>query len=319
MKTHSVLILFWVVLLTACQPDNPNQQNAASVNGKKIYRHSEDDRPNSLDPIKASTVYSNMLVVNIFDTLYAYKYLKRPYELKPNLAVELPDVSEDGLTYTIKIKPNVKFTDHSAFTNGQGREVKATDFVYSIMRSFDPKNGGTGSWLWQGKIVGLDAWQAAGANYDDEITGLQALDDYTIQIKLIEPYPQLTYTLAMGFAAITPREVVEAMGQEFGSKPVGSGPFKLENFDSEIAYLIKNPSFRAEPLDIHFEGYDAGLHSGYGIEQLHGQTPPFIDQLEVHFIKETSSRWHSFTKGNEIHYTTVPKDKQNTVICNKNH
>ncbi len=310
------LLLIWLLalLLLACQPDSPEQTGFTSDSTKKVYRHSEDDRPNSLDPIKASTVYSNLLVVNIFDTLYAYKYLQRPYELKPNLATALPEISEDGLTYTIKIKPNVKFTDHPAFVEGQGREVIAQDFVYSIMRSFDPKNGGTGAWLWQGKIVGLDEWQDNGADYDTEIVGLQALDDYTIQIQLTAPYPQLTYTLAMGFAAITPREVVEKLGQEFGSKPIGSGPFILKKFDSEVAYLMKNPDFRTEPLDIYFEGYDPALHSDLGIEQLHEQSPPFIDELEVHFIKETSSRWHSFTKGNEIHYTTVPKDKQNTVI-----
>ncbi|MEZ5472886.1 MAG: ABC transporter substrate-binding protein [Marinicella sp.] len=314
MRTKLTLTLLLVLLLSACQQESTESTQTLRHSEKKVYRHSEDDRPNSLDPIKASTVYSNLLVVNIFDTLYAYKYLERPYALKPNLAVDMPSISENGLVYTIKIKPEVRFTDHLAFTNGQGREVKAQDFVYSIMRSFDPNNGGTGAWLWQGKIVGIDDWREAGADYDAPIPGLLALDDYTIQIKLTEPYPQLTYTLAMGFSAITPREVVEHLGQEFGSKPVGSGPFKLTSFNSDTAYLAKNPNFRAEPLDLAYEGYDPELHSKYGIQKLSGKAPPFIDELEVHFIKETSSRWHSFTKGNEIHYTTVPKDKQSAVI-----
>jgi oligopeptide transport system substrate-binding protein len=309
----TILILGW---LTGCQQeDNHLGQPASSViDGKKIYRHSEDGKPTSLDPIKASTVYSNLMAVNLFDTLYAYKYLKRPYELKPNLASDFPQVSEDGLIYTIKLKPDTRFTDHPAFPEGQGRVVTAQDFVYSIQRSFDPQNGGTGAWLWQGKIAGLNEWKANGADYDQPVAGLTAVDDHTIRIQLTQPYPQLTYTLAMGFSGITPREVVESLGQEFGSRPIGSGPFKLDAFNADVAYLSKNPYYRQEPLDIYEEGFDPVLHQGMGFESIHQQTPPFIDVLEVHFIKENASRWHSFTKGNEIQYTTVPKDKQNTVL-----
>ena len=316
---------FWVIIvvvtwLSACQKDDQSHYgNTTStvIDGKKIYRHSIDGKPTSLDPIKASSVYSNLLVVNIFDTLYSYKYLARPYELKPNLAQSMPEISANGLVYTIKIKQGVYFHDHPAFTNGVGRELKAQDFIYSILRSFDPKNAATGAWLWQDKIAGLSQWKDQGANYDQSVTGLKALNDYTIQITLLKPYPQLTYSLAMGFSAITPREVVEVLGAEFGSKPVGSGAFILDRFNSEIAYLVRNERFRQEPLDIYAEGYDPIKHGGYGIESLQGQTPPFIDQLEINFINESSSRWQSFTKGNEIQYTTVPKDKQNTVLLSQ--
>lgn len=316
MKFNHLLPFILFVLLSACQQQESNYGNNAKLpdDGTKTYRHSEDGKPTSLDPIKAATVYSNMMAVNIFDTLYAYKYLKRPYELKPNLATSMPKISADGLVYIIEIKPNVHFSSHPSFPDGVGREVKAKDFVYSIKRSFDPKNGGTGAWLWQGKIKGIDQWKSNGADYDATIEGLVALDDYTIRITLNKPYPQLSYTLAMGFSAITPREVVEALGQEFGSQPIGSGPYVLTSFDSDTAYLKKNQQFRAEPLDIHYEGYEADTHQALGIEQLHGKNSPFIDELEIHFIKESSSRWHSFTKGKEIQYTTVPKDKQNTVI-----
>lgn len=319
-KLKSWLFMGAVIWLSGCQPDDQSpygHTTSTVIDGKKIYRHSIDGKPTSLDPIKASSIYSNFLVVNIFDTLYSYKYLARPYELKPNLAESLPQVSEDGLTYTIKIKPGVKFHDHPAFLNGQGRELQADDFIYSIMRSFDPKNAATGAWLWQDKIAGLREWKSQGADYNQSVSGLQALDDYTIQISLLKPYPQLTYSLAMGFSAITPREVVDNLGAEFGSQPIGSGPFILDRFNSETAYLVRNESFRQEPLDIYAEGFKPSEHENYGIQSLHGRSPPFIDQLEVNFINESSSRWQSFTKGNEIQYTTVPKDKQNTVLLSQ--
>ncbi len=319
-KLKSALCISSLLLLSACQQDDHSaygQPETSIINGNKIYRHSLDGKPTSLDPIKASSIYSNMLAVNIFDTLYSYKYLARPYQLKPNLAASMPKISEDGLSYEITIKSGVHFHDHPAFENGSGREVKAKDVVYSILRSFDPKNAAAGTWLWQGKINGLDQWKMDGANYDAEVSGLKALNDYTLRIDLIKPYPQLLYSLAMGFSAVTPREVVEALGAEFGSKPIGSGPFILDDFNTETAYLLRNPKFRQEPLDIYAEGYNEQLHAAFGVKSLHNQSPPFIDQLEIHFINESASRWQSFTKGNEIQYTTVPKDKQNTVLLSK--
>ncbi len=306
--------------LAGCNNDAQDFKFASSssiVDGQKIYRHSLDGKPTTLDPVRAAVIYSNFTVLNIFDTLYTYKYLARPYQLKPNLAVDMPTISDDGLEYTIQIKPGVTFHDHPAFANGTGREVTAEDFVYSLKRMFDPANLPQGAWLWQGRIEGLDEWKQAGSDYTQAVAGLSAPDRYTIRIRLKQPYPQLIYTLAMGYSAIVPREVVERLGQEFGAHPIGSGPFILESFNSEKAVLRKNPAFRQEPLDLAAEGFQSDVHGFTGIETLQGRSPPFIDRLELHYIDESASRWNSFTKGNEIQYTTVPKEQQSTVILSK--
>lgn len=64
----------------------------------------------------------------------------------------MPSVSDDGLTYTFKIKKGVLFHDDAAFAGGKGRELVAEDFVYSIKRLADPKLQGLGWWLLDGKI-----------------------------------------------------------------------------------------------------------------------------------------------------------------------
>jgi len=319
-----IFIALALSLLVACGGnDTPNPTNPEPKKennrypGKKVYYHSMDGTPTTLDPVRAATIYTNFIVLNVFDTLYSYKYLKRPYEIKPNLATSLPEVSEDGLTYTIHIKKGVMFHNDEAFKDGQGREVLAGDFVYSLKRHFDTKFNSQGAWVFADRIVGLDDWKKNGSDYSQHIEGLQALDDHTIQIKLVEKYPQLTYTLAMGFSALIPKEAVEFYGNEFGSNPVGSGPFILKSYNLEKAIFEVNPNFRKEPLDLAFEGYDEAIHGFTGIKSLAGQSPPFIDVMELSFIKETSSRWNSFTKGNEIQYTTVPKEQSNSVIMNK--
>src|SRR5690606_5723886 len=215
----------------------------------KVYRHSENGTPTNLDPLQAATGYSNIVVVNSYDTLYRYKYLARPYELAPNLAAALPEVSDDGLTYTIRLKRGVQFIDDPAFADGIGREVVAEDVIYSIKRHFDPSNISQGRWLWEGRIEGLEDWAANGAGYDAPVAGITALDSHTLQFRLTRPYPQFPFTLAQGFSAVVPREAVEHYGPELARRPVGSGPFRLISFDTTRVVFERNPKFRREPLD----------------------------------------------------------------------
>ncbi len=268
--------------------------------------------PTTIDPVESATTYSNILVTSIFDTLYEYKYLKVPYELRPSLAESMPTISADGLTFTIKIIKGVFFTDDPAFTDGKGREVLASDFVYSIKRSFDPKMKPQGTWLWQERIVGIDDWKTKGSLYDQEVEGLKALDSHTIQIKLTKPYPQFLYTLAMGYSAIVAKEVVDKYGREITIHPVGSGAWTLKSYDKTKAVLTKNPKFRKETMDL--EGYDEKIHGFSGIKKLEGKQIPILETIEVSFIEEESARWASFNKDNEIQSLRVPFSQLPTVL-----
>ncbi|MEM1081911.1 MAG: hypothetical protein AAGH65_10060, partial [Pseudomonadota bacterium] len=91
---RNVCALLLLVVLVGCGDAPPDEYF-------EIYRHSIDEAPSNLDPALASTIYSNMVVVNVFDTLYRYKYLARPYELTPNLATNFPTVSDDGVGQSI--------------------------------------------------------------------------------------------------------------------------------------------------------------------------------------------------------------------------
>ncbi|MEY8251964.1 MAG: ABC transporter substrate-binding protein, partial [Colwellia sp.] len=247
-----------------------------------------------------------------------YKYLARPYEIVPNFAVAMPEVSDDGLIYTFKIKKGVFYADDPAFLNGKGREVIAEDLIYSIKRHFDVSNRSQGSWLWDGKILGLNEWKDAGSNYNQTIPGLKAIDSHTIQIILFKPYPQLTHTFAMGFSALVPHEAVDYYGREFSVHPVGSGPFKMLRYESSsYALMIRNIKYRQEPIVLAFEGYDPKLHKQYGIDKIAGKSPPLVDALKIDFIKESASKWASFTKGSEINFSGVPVEQVDQILSQK--
>ncbi|MCH7506314.1 MAG: hypothetical protein IID60_03340 [Proteobacteria bacterium] len=303
-------MLIMLLALGACD----GGEHTTSLEGSyTVYRHSMDGAPSNLDPARASNIYANFLVVNLYDTLYRYKYLARPYELEPNLAERLPQVSVDGLTYTIRIKPGVHFIDDPAFREGKGRPVSARDFVYSIKRHFDPETRAEGAWLWQNRIVGLDEWKENGADYKQEVTGLRALDDRTIQIQLIAPYPQLLHTLTQGFSAIVPPEAVEFYGRELAVHPVGSGPYRLLSFNTASAVMVRNTGFRQEPFSLKNEGFNPALQSMYGLEHLEGLLPPFMDRIEVEFIAEDAARWNAFIAG-ELDFVKAPVSQFDQVL-----
>ena len=310
-NTKTALLLACLMLSGCGEP--PSTQSEKPV---KVYRHAMDGAPGSLDPAQAASVYANFMVVNLYDTLYRYKYLARPYRLHPNLAADMPTISMDGLQLTIPIKKGVHFIDDPAFENGIGREVRAQDFVYSIKRHFDPKTRAQGAWLWQNRIEGLDEWKSRGSNYDNEISGLRALDDHTIQITLTRPFPQLLHTLTQGYSSVVPQEAIDLYGQQLSSHPVGSGPYQMVSRDPVRAVLARNPAFRAEPFDLQTEGFDKPTQGGLGLEILQGRMPPFTDRLELEFITEDAARWNAFSAG-EVHFIKVPVSQFDSVLSGR--
>lgn len=268
-----------------------------------------------MDPIFANDRYSSNEVARVYEGLFEYHYLKRPYQLIPNLAAEMPTVSEDGLTYTIKILPGVKFHDSEAFPEGKGRELVAEDFVYSLKRLADPKLQGLGWWLLDGKVVGLNEWrdkhtELPEVNYDEKVEGLQAIDKYTLQFKLTKPFPQFLYSLAMPFTFVVPREAVEKYGSEFLNYPVGTGPFVLPRFtqSNKIEY-VKNPNFREKfyPTEAAQEFIDAGYLKDAG------KKLPLVDRIVINVMTESQPRWLNFQKG-RVDYIDIPKDNFDAVV-----
>ncbi len=140
------------------------------------------------DPQAGGDAYSNYVNRVIFDPLYVYDYLARPYRIVPNTATALPEISPDGKTWTIKIRPGIYFADDPVF-KGERRELTAADYVYSWKRVLDPKMRSISNQVFDGKLVGADAVVAAAKatgkfDYDAPIEGLQAIDRHTIRLQL---------------------------------------------------------------------------------------------------------------------------------------
>ncbi len=264
-----------------------------------------------MDPAQADDLYAGNMVHLVYESLYQYHYLKRPYQIVPNLAAALPEISADGKTYTIKIKQGVLFQDDASFkaSSCKGRELVADDIVYSLKRLADPKTVSSGWWVLEGKIVGLDDWRAASTkagttDYSAPVAGLKAVDRYTVQIQLVQRNYQFIYGLAMPFTGIVPREAVEAYGKEFLNHAVGTGPFKLTEYNPAAKLVFaKNPTYRDETYPSEGEAGDQEK----GLLADAGKKLPFADKLVYTIYVESQPQWLTFMKGG-LDATSIPKD-----------
>ncbi|MEI6738499.1 MAG: hypothetical protein WCL29_08480, partial [Pseudomonadota bacterium] len=108
-----------------------------SPDKNKVLRYAFEVAETGMDPHKVSDVYSTIVHGAIFDTPIRYDYLARPLKVVANTLVEMPDISADFTTYTMRVKPGIYFADHEVF-GGKKRELIAEDYVYSMKRLFDP-------------------------------------------------------------------------------------------------------------------------------------------------------------------------------------
>ncbi|MFT6633108.1 MAG: ABC-type transport system substrate-binding protein [Bacteriovoracaceae bacterium] len=305
-KLSVSILLAFSVMFTSCTKKKNYEEKVLEINVSAKVK--------GLDPVNAGDTYSSGEIARVYEGLLQYHYLTRPFKLEPNLAEAMPTVSDDGLTYTFKVKKGVLFHDNKCFPNGKGRELKAKDFVYAISRMADLKNNSTGWWLLDGKIQGLNEWRETysgkTANYDDKIEGLQALDDYTLQFKLTKKYPQFLYSLAMTYTYAVAREAVETYGEEFLNNPVGTGPFMTGTYSqANVINYVKNPTFR----DVRYPTEGSAADKANGLLVNAGQKLPLVDKIKVNIVTEASTRFLKFKNG-EVDYSEIPKDDFNQVV-----
>ena len=294
----SVLSCAWAVLLSASELHAQNRAN------EKVLRYAFEVAETGFDPAQISDVYSRIATASMFDSLYDYDYLARPVKVRPRVAVGMPVISDDFRTYTIQIKPGIYFADDAAF-GGKKRELTAQDFVYSYKRFFDPKTKSPiFSDLEEEKLIGMEALRqdaekpGASFNYDKEVEGIRALDRYTLQFKMQETRPRFIYALAdAGAFGAVAREVVEKYGDKIMEHPVGTGPFKLDQWTrSSKMTFVKNPNYREEFYEAEPPSDDARSQAIYRL--MKGKRLPMVDRVEISVIEEVQPRWLSFL-GNE--------------------
>lgn len=303
------------LLAAGCARDVSDEPAA----GEMVY-YGSTSRIRGFDPVKAGDVASSIAASKIYEGLVQYAYLDRPYHIEPLLAETMPDVSEDGLTYTFRIRKGIYFQDDPCFTatGGKGRELVADDFVYAIKRTADIKNASTGFWAFNDRLVGLDEWRATTSggeptDYDADVEGLRATDRYTLVMKLKRPYPQLLWILTMHYAFAVPREAVEFYGREFVNHPVGTGPYILKRYRQNYRYeFVRNPKWAETGRDDRYPSHGAPDDDPSLLEDA-GKPLPFIDRIVQYVVDDSTTSWLMFLTG-AFESSGVSRDNWDAVI-----
>src|SRR4030095_14702953 len=180
-----------VALLAVCAFALSPHDATAQADASKVLRVVFPVAETGFDRQACADAYSNYINTAIFDPLFGSDYLVQPYTIIPNTAAALPEISTDGLTWTIRIKPGIYFAEDPAF-KGKKRELVAADYVYSWKRILDPKVRSPNLQVFDGRFVGADlavakAKKTGKFDYDTPLEGLRAVDRYTLQLKLTHP------------------------------------------------------------------------------------------------------------------------------------
>jgi len=324
-KEKSILVIaliaatFVLAVLLGTPFGGCDSSSSEKDSDEMVLRHALFTKLKGLDPGNMRDVYSVTVASQICETLYQYHFLKRPYEIVPLLAEQMPQISDDFLTYVIKIKKGVYFQDDKCFPGGRGRELKAEDFVFAVKRIANIKYLSQNWSMFDGKIVGLDEFReyTKGCESEDDVDyarqveGLTASDEHTLVIKLKKPWPQLVGT-ALADIATAPiaKEAVFSYGKDIVSHPVGTGPFILKVWHrGSYVELVRNPKFRGEPYPGEGEVSDA--EAGYLDDA--GRIMPFADRVVWTVIEEYQPAWLLFLQG-KLDNSPIPKDNYNEAI-----
>lgn len=314
--------------------------------GKVVLYGSYPAKVKSIDPATCGDTISATMQANVYEPLYAYHYLKRPAELIPCLAEDMPEVSPDGLTYTIRILKDVKYARNECFgfeSDGRTprtRTVRAEDFVLTIKRAADVHIQTPMAWTFlSGRIRGLDEFrerckqyrEGDFSRYDLPVEGVTAVDEHTLRLTLVQPYPQMVHVLAMHSYSPVPRELIDyhLTSEPAGNgqrrpipvaqrtaqitrpdQTVGTGPYILTKFDRSGEIIFeRNPDYRLVTYPTEGEPSDRQK----GLLEDAGKPVPFVDVLRYDFVPESLPAWLGFLS-RRYDTSAIPPDVFTSVI-----
>ena len=236
MKKNKVMLLAAVGLLsvgvlTAC--------SSSSKTSGKTYNYVYGSDPATLDYLATNKKNMTTAVSNGVDGLFENDQYGN---LKPSVA-ENWSVSQDGLTYTYKIRKGVKWytSDGEEYAN-----VTAKDFVTGLKHAADTNSEAI--YLLQNSVKGLNDY-LSGANKDFSNVGIKAVDDYTLQYTLSQPEPYWNSKLTYSVTWPVNGDFLKSKGKDFGKSTdptsiLYNGPYLLKALTTKSSIeFTKNENY----------------------------------------------------------------------------
>ncbi|HET6991800.1 MAG TPA: ABC transporter substrate-binding protein, partial [Bacteroidia bacterium] len=230
---------------------------------RQVFRFNEVGDVTSLDPALAGSFENNWALNQLYNGLVE---MDTALNVQPCIAKSW-NITDDGLEYTFHLRTDIVFHDNPQFPGGKGRKVTASDFVFSFDRLFD-KTISNASTL----VDGIDM------EFGTTTPAIKATDDSTLEIRLIKPFKPFLGILTMKYFSVVPKEVVQFYKNDFGTHPVGTGPFRLKFWKDKTSLVLeKNPNyFKYDELGVRL---------------------PHLDIVSVSFVKDPDAAFMQFMSG----------------------
>ncbi|MBT6325060.1 MAG: hypothetical protein HOJ35_03765 [Bdellovibrionales bacterium] len=300
------IIIFITIFIIGCNSttNDPITKNLNQISGAIDH----------LDPQVSTGLAASMQIAKSYESLMETHPYDPPFKILPNLAEEHPLISEDGLTYTFKIKKKIFYHNSPCFKSK--RELIAEDFVTTFKRISDPRLVSPHFNYWSKIIVGLDNWHQKNlklnkTNYSTPLIGVYAKSKYELVIKIKNYDYYFTNLLTSPTTSPIPIEAVNYYDNNFSDVMIGTGPFRLTKYvrKSKLEFS-KNTNFRSK----YFPSTSAPQHKKI-INNYKGKKVPFLDKINVTITNESQTAWLNFLKG-KADYLEVPKDNYSENFTN---
>ena len=304
-RAVSLLLLATFCTLTGCNGStgNKNKSNGGGEvgNDKTTLRVGIAGDLTTLDPARVPDLLTFQILAQCFDGLVRYN---EKNEIEPALA-EKWDISPDGKTYTFHLRHGVTFHDGSPF--------KASDVKYSWERALNPDTKSPVANNYLEGVLGMNEVHKGTAK---ELTGVQAVDDYTLKVQIDRPRAYFLGMVAYPTNFIVNRTAIEKNGGKYNDKTVsGTGAFIFEAYTpgqqvslkantgywggspkmARIVYpIIKDPStsyskYEADGLDmtgVDVQRYSQDKQANKFTDQYHVQPVANVTYIVMHGGKQ---------------------------------
>ena len=269
------LALALALVAAACggggnEPSTSGQQAAPERGGVLRTAISDFGFTNGFDPTGEYVAVAIDLYGAMERTLMGYKHVAGPpgNQVVPDLASAPPEVSSDGLKYTFKLKPGVKWAPPL------NRDVTSKDVAYAFQRiNAAPLVAQYGFWYY-GVIKGMNG---KAKTADEPVSGIETPDNQTIIFNLEKPTGSFLYRLSMPAAAPIPQEVAKCFTKagDYGRYVMSNASYMIQGADkldisscsamkpisgfdpSKSLTLVRNPNYDQATDDTRSNFVDA--------------------------------------------------------------
>jgi ABC-type transport system substrate-binding protein len=308
-KPLAMLIAAALLVLAACSSKSDTSTPTATTSGTSgvqrggALKLADANDVVTLDNSQAvSTIDYSLTAGALYEGLY---HVDEGGNLVAAIAQDMPDISSNGLVYTIKIRPDAMF----AGPGFSPRAVTAQDAAYGMQRALDPNTKPGPSWG-GGYLYPIKGAADFAAGNAKSVSGIKVVDPSTLQITLTQPTSTFIYDLTIATSWPVPEEAVKKEGEGFGKSPVGAGPFYLDTWNQSQSMVLKaNPGYVDSSFP-YLDELDLALNVDNNTQVLQLQNgtidapaePFFLPQAAIQQLSQDTSITLTPTNGPTVYY-----------------